>query len=443
MINLFESGAATSRATIRESVIKSESFFSMYDAKQSSTFSFGPNIHMKIMEGYAERREQEFENKYGKSPYEFLDEASIHQDIYDSQKDFLSLMDRENEKFVVKMNNAKTSLKELGEMKNKADRNEAKVKRLLKDIKEWESATQNYLNVMSEVGDSFADAKKISIQNISGQTPKGLALGTNALTSYEKASLALKEVRKKVKEIESDVNAIDDLGIVYKKVSGGKIVRGKEHKSLDVDLLDSMRGYISSAKGIIFEIATANALHDTANEMVKEVLMLGQADGVKIKSSSGKQISQMKTSKTDIAYVDGKTGFQVNLSLKNQPKTSLRATRTGFLTTNLAQFLTMTTESEYQERLLGSYLLINKRDPAMNLFLSALVADMAIGSGGIDKVDFLVFNNGIVSLSDYYRSMSGKIRMDVAISKSDKFSKRALLSGTIGMPNAKISVGAQ
>lgn len=445
MTSLFGTGSISRDLTVKESVIKSESFFSVYDGAQSDSYSFGPQTHIKIMENFANRREKDFIAKFGTTPDDFIEKAFLHQDIYESQKDFLENMKNANEKFVIKTSQAKLSFAEIEKLKKNADKNTQKIKNLLRDISEWERATQEYLDVMASVGDQFANSENIEIENISGQTPKGLIFGKNALTSYETASLILGEVRKKIAEIGADINSIGDTKLVTPVITNGKLTRKTKERSFDAEIASSMTGYISSAKGIVFETAIANGLYNTAKKMEREISMLGEAKGIDLMDSTGKKvISSIKTSKTDVSYSHPKTGFKVNISAKNQKKSNdSRERGTKFLATNLATFLAMTTNSERQERLLGGYILTSKKDTAVELFLATLVADMAIGSGGIDKVDFLAFNNRLMSLSDYYRKITGKVYYTTpGISKDNKKLRREFFSGEAPIPTNGFTIYA-
>lgn len=450
--NLYELGYM-SDSIITESEIAAQSYYSIYDAQQSSVFSFGGDIHKRIMESYAERREKDFISKFGKTPQQYLEESMIQQDIFESQKDFLRDLENMDVKFKKVSGQAKRSLDDLKKIKADADANSAQLETIIKDIKNWEKTTQEYLDLMATVGDSFANTQQIKTANISGQTPKGLAMSANALTSFEKASLLLEKTRENIEKIGTDVKKLKTAKLTTPVIRGGNIVKNKktnrirnDRKSLNSVIQNSMGGYISSIKGIIFEITVANALNDTANDLIEEVFMLGQADGITVKDSKGKQITSMKTSKTDVAYKD-KKGFQVNLSLKNQKHDSGEPVKTSFLSTSLLQYLRMVGTSEESQKLLiagfNSNPNFNTKTSAINIFLASLVADMAIGSGGVDKIDFIVFNNGIMSLGDYYRNLTGKVSISVKIKNKDNINSILGANGSVSDVSGSLSVSVR
>lgn len=450
--NLYELGYM-SDSIITESEIAAQSYYSIYDAQQSSVFSFGGDIHKRIMESYAERREKDFISKFGKTPQQYLEDSMIQQDIFESQKDFLRDLENMDVKFKKVSSQAKRSLDDLKKIKADADVNSAQLKTIINDIKNWEKATQEYLDLMATVGDTFADTQRITTSNISGQTPKGLAMSGNALTSFEKASLLLEKTRENMEKIGADVKKLKRASLTTPVIRGGNTVKNKktnrirnDRKSLNSVIQNSMGGYISSVKGIIFEIAVANALNDTANDLIEEVFMLGQADGITVKDSQGKQITSMKTSKTDVAYKD-KKGFQVNLSLKNQKHDSGEPVKTSFLSTSLIQYLRMVGTSEESQKLLvagfNSNSNFNAKTSAINIFLASLVADMAIGSGGVDKIDFIVFNNGIMSLGDYYRNLTGKVSISVKIKNKDNINSILGANGSVSDVSGSLSVSVR
>lgn len=451
-VNLYELGYM-SDSVITEAEIAAQSYYSIYDAKQSSVFSFGGDIHKRIMESYAERREKDFALKFGKTPQEYLEESMVQQDIFESQKDFLRNLENMDVKFKKATSQARMSLDDLKKIKADADANSAQLETIINDIKNWEKTTQEYLDLMATVGDTFADTQQITTANISGQTPKGLAMSANALTSFEKASLLLEKTRENIEKIGMDVKKLKKAKLTTPVIRGGNLVKNKktnrirnDRKSLNTVVQNSMGGYISSIKDIIFEITVANALNDTANDLIEEVFMLGQADGITVKDRQGRQITSMKTSKTDVAYKD-KKGFQVNLSLKNQKHNSGKPIKTSFLSTSLLQYLRMVGTTEESQKLLvagfNSNSNFNAKTSGINIFLASLVADMAIGSGGADKIDFIVFNNGIMSLGDYYRNLTGKVSISVKIKNKDNINSILGAKGNIADVSGSLDVSVR
>lgn len=439
-VNLYKMGYMAD-STITESEIAAQSYYSIYDSQQSSVFSFGGDVHKRIMESYADRREKDFISKFGKTPQQYLEDSMLQQDIFESQKDFLRDLANMDVQFKKASSQARRSLNDLKSIKADADANSAQLGTIINDIKNWEKTTQDYLDLMATVGDTFANTQQIKTSNISGQTPKGLAMSTNALTSFEKASLLLEKTRENMEKIGMDVKKLKKAKLTTPVIKGGSMVKNRktnrivnDRKSLNSVIQNSMGGYISSIKGIIFEITVANALNDTANDLIKEVFMLGQADGITIKDNRGKQITSMSTSKTDVAYKDNQ-GFQVNLSLKNQKHDSGEPVHTSFLSTSIVQYLRMVGTSEESQKLLiagfNSNSNFNAKTSGINIFLASLVADMAIGSGGVDKIDFIVFNNGIMSLGDYYRNLTGKVNIFAKIKNKDKINSILGANGSI------------
>lgn len=453
MINLYQKKLVKD-GKVSEDLIRGESFFSIYNAKQSTRYTYSPGIEKKIMENYAVRKEQDFKSRVGISANDYLEKSSLHQEIFDSQKKFLDEMEQQDLKFKKATATVTGSLKDFIELQENTKLNKTQMAKLLADIKRWEKTTQRYLNTMSKVGNSFANQHNLKVKNISGQTPRGLAVDKKAVTSYEKASLLLGEMRKNMDVLEADVNKVKDLKIVTPVVKGGrlgynfdketKIKSYSDEKEAAKLMMEGMGGYISSTKGIVFEVAVANALVETGNKMIGEVLSLGSAKGITIRDSNGRRIGEdMRTSKTDVAYKDS-GGFQINLSLKNQPITDTKKVSTSYLVTSLARYLSLVSESEYQSSVLAGILLtsdtIKSKNSMENIFLSALIADMAIGSGGVDAVDFLVFNNGIISLGDYYREVTGGLGLTAKL--SEKQTIGSLLAGRYGSPDGKLSVRA-
>lgn len=421
--NLYQLGyLSNTKKKITGEDIKNQSFFSVYDAQQSEKFSFGAGQHLRIMASYATKRDNDFKNKFGMTQDEYAAKANFQQMIFEEEKDFLKEMSEANTKFRKKSGQMRKTLADLAELKNSADQNQATLNQITKNLDSWRQVTQEYLDVMANVGDVFADSKGWTTSNISGQTPKGYYTSPSALTSYEKASLLLDKMDERMKAIGGDVQKLKKMNLTTPVVRKGKIVKNKktkrtlnDTKSLNQRIRNSMTGYISSAKGIAFEIAVANALYKATGDIVDGVEMLGSASGVTFKDSKGGKIGNISTSKTDVAYKE-KQGFMVNLSLKNQKKGSAKPIETKFLSSSLSRYLQLVTTNNVEAQLLVGGFATNREEfnninSELNLFLAALVADMAIGSGGADKIDFIVFNNGIMGLGDYYREVSDSISL--------------------------------
>lgn len=424
-VNLYELGYMKKDKKISPEDIRDQSFFTIYDAKQSEQYSFGGNTHEQIMESYAIRRERDFQMKFRMTPSEYIEKAQLNQILFESQKDFLREMDQANESYKKVARRVGSSLKELENLKASALENEKKIEGIYRDIKAWEKVTQQYLDTIATVGDTFAESEGLNSANLSGQTPKGLATDPGAAAAYDKAYLLLEQLAKRTEAIGADASKLKKLNLVVPKTTNQGFVRNKKTNrkvNTKVPLADSlskMQGFLSLTKGIAFEVAIANALYDTSSDIVKEVLMLGSAEGVTVKDNKGGAIAKMSTSKTDNAYVD-QQGFQVNLSLKNQKKDNLKPVTTKFLSTSILRYVALVGTTELSQKLLIGLLgggETRKKGTEINLFLASLVADMAIGSGAEDKVDFIVFNNGIISLGEYYRLVTNNIFIESKLSE--------------------------
>lgn len=409
------------RRNISISTVRDLSYYSVFNATKQEAFSFGSteNNISRIYQNYAEKEISRFRGKFGTSPEEFLNKTQLAQTIYETQNDFLEQMESADisfKKVSKEARNATTVLKDIQENKANAEQS---LQRSLKAVEAWQKTTQEYLDLMAKVDPAYAKNHQGDFEVTKAKTPSGnpigsLRLDSKAFTSYESASLLLDELEKRISAVGTEVDKIKDLKLVTHKVSKGSFVKtpsgAKKQQTIDFKTaMTKMNGYIASIKGTIFELSVASALESTLNELFTEVKMMGNEKGVKVKESG----INFQTSKTDVkAKIEG---FEVNLSIKNQSHSKLGAFGTKAMVTTMYNMIRLTAQSDIEALQLASVFYTNpemrKTTSKLNHFLAALVADMAIGSGGNDRIDFMVYNDQIVPMATFLADLDGKVKM--------------------------------
>lgn len=416
---------AKTNSKVSIETVQDLTYYSVFNGTKSNPFSFGDtgsNVK-KIYQGYAEKETSRFLGKFGKTPEEFLKETKIAQLIYDGQRDFLESMEKADVEFKKATISTKPmSGKELKELIKNKESAEKELEKAFATLKKWEQATQKYLDVMSTVDATYAKGHRSGYEvkhskSPSGQPIESLRLDSKAFTSYESARIMVSEMEKIMTQMGQNIHQIPDLKLVRYKVSKGEFAKtpkgNKMQETLKIeDLSRKMEGFINSIKGTIFEIAAASALEQAVGQIFSEIQMMGNEKGVSVKDSG----VQFKTSKTDVKATT-MSGLNVNLSMKNQAYREMGGRGTSAMASTLYNMIRITAQTDIETMQLASVFYTNpemrKTNSSLNRFLAALVADMAVGSGSGDRIDFMVYKDTIVPMSTYLANLDKKISMTI------------------------------
>lgn len=417
--------------------VKDISYYSVFNATQQYPYQYNTtqgNVN-QIYKNYVDAETKRFMAKSGVDPYTFLKEAKLAQSIYEDQKDFLRSLESMDIEYKKAASQARSATKFLEDVKKDKNLNEQGLRDAFKSLENWQRATQKYLDIMAQVDDTYALGHEKDFEVSKDKSPSGspvgsLRLDSKAFTSYEKARLVERELAQTLRALEGNVAKLPQTKLTTNKISGGDFVRtskgNKRQETSDLSTsLNKMRGYISSIKGTVFELAVASALEKQVNEVYDAVAMLGNTKGVTVKGSN----MQFKTAKTDVGVsVKGK---DINLSLKNQKHSAPGRFGTKVLTSTTYKLIRLTAQSDIDALRMAGVFYTNpelRLKSKLNQFLAALVADFAISSGGSDRIDFLVYKDEIVPVATYYANLSDKI--DLAIDKGDKSRIFEILRGS-------------
>lgn len=416
MQNLYKMGLLRD-GKINEEDIRGESFSTIYDGKAVSTATYGRDSHTKIMKNFANQKRKDFKKKYGLSEAEYIEKMELNQRIYESQIDFLHSLAKIDGEFKMKSTSTRSSIKKVSKAKKRTDEERNSVDSAVKNLKEWSSLVQEYMNVMSSIKDTFVDKHGMESPKLEG-VPRSLLVDPAAVSAYKQLDLLIEDIEKKLEKIAKDGSKFKRTNFIHPQVSKGKFVtnsRGRKvNKKIRIDkLMSNAMGSISLIKGAIFEAAIANALYDEASDIVKEVYSMGAEKGAVVEKGDNTMI-EMKRSKTDVAFKD-KNSLVINISAKNQPSSKEGGVVTSLLATNLARYIALVHLNDLSSQKLIGLIETNRKEinksGELNLFFSAIIADLAIGSGDVDRIDFIAFNDEIIGLSDYYELIIDKMNI--------------------------------
>lgn len=429
--------------------IKDISYYSVFNGKQNQPYSYnttGDNVS-RIYKNYVQAETSRFMAKTGKSPEQFLKEARLAQAIYEEQKDYLRDLEILDIQYKKTAGEARKAVNFIEETKRDTIRNQQALNDALASLERWQNTTQKYLDLMAEVDGTYALGHEKEFEVKGNKSPSGspvgsLRLDSKAFTSYEKARLMERELAKALANLKGNVDKLPQTKLTTHQVSQGgfkKTSKGnKRQETIDLSTsISKMRGYISTIKGTIFEVAVASALEKQVSEIYDAVAMLGNTKGVKVIGSG----QQFKTAKTDIGVkIKNK---DINLSLKNQKHSDLGRFGTSALTSTTYKIIRITAQSDIDTLKMAGVFYTNpelRLNSKLNQFLAALVADFAISSGGSDRIDFMVYNDEIIPVGTYYANLSDRIHL--AMGKDNKSRIFEILRGAadVSALNEKVQV---
>lgn len=374
----------------------------------------------RIYQNYIARYESDFQGRSGMSPKEYIKESGIQKAALENHQSFIDDMVSKKEVFSVEQKKLKEYVSRI------LDGTETTVdfnNKYEEQIRKWSIATQNYLDTLSKVDSLYYDYHQdeqeintISMDSVSEMFKLEKGQYTTLKTAKSQMALAQQEVEK--------LNALGSEA--YQKQSGIVKTTSKSGKNSYrggvFHNLGALNGSMSSITGFALESQVASGLQKIVGESLSNVSMLGAAEGVTVKLSNGRDLN-IKTSKTDVAVTDI-NGLKINLSIKNQQYSKTKKRTTKLNQSNLDNIIKLVANSREDGDELGGHIMWNINDTKtknkFRVFLATLTADYAVAMGGQDRVDFMVYNNTIVPLGEYYELLSKKLRLNFTTSKTQK-----------------------
>lgn len=456
-------------------VISRIPFYSHFNGKVQQ-FTLGSSHEQavqSIYQRYIEETEKEMEAKYSAfgGPEGFIEQISLHKYAIESSEQLLANLGEKSDDFSEVSKDFNGTVKELQGRKRQKDILEEDVIELAKKLKLLLASARAYMNEVGKINNAFYDKKGIMNDNIGDTGPK-MSDDVRGLRSVQGAYTSLVNAENKIKEFEMLANDVDALSKAVKKNKSIEFVKFKSGgvgEGLVKDNLKSARsvpfsgiaksisGSISAIKGGILEIEATNALYSAIGDIYKEVDLIGDLEGVDISYMGGEQgdaFHRMNTSRTDVSVATRVNNMDIdlNLSMKNQSsgvgaEKTTKIENTSLLTTSLytmSKYVSPNAESSIA--LASNIALGNEYDPigtdkVLTTFLVALTADFALASTGTDRIDFYVYNDGVVPRSKYIKTLMNNLNATVFVNNKAKENYISALNGEISLSSVA-SVGS-
>lgn len=243
---------------------------------------------------------------------------------------------------------------------------------------------------------------------------KGFKLDKTGATAITNLKLKIDAAEKAVDSLErikgdfgkkGVAGLIRDNAISAKKYSYSK---GKEQRTAVKlnNIHRSVQGHLTAYYGSAFEILSAMAIAEAADEIISGVDVAGSDTGGTLKHADGSRWD-IRTSKTDVRAYAEKLGVSINLSNKAQSKQTTDYTKA--FDGSVYQMLKIFAESESISTIRTAFGATEARSSSSQFsqYLASSLTDFAVGGlDGRDRIDFMVYQDGIISLSEYLGGLS-------------------------------------
>lgn len=374
----------------------------------------------RIYQNYIARYESDFQGRSGMSPKEYIKESGIQKAALENHQSFIDDMVSKKDVFSVEQKKLKGYVSRiLDGTETTADFND----KYEEQIRKWSIATQNYLDTLSKIDslyyDYHQDEQEINTISIDG---------VSEMFKLEKGQYkTLKTAKSQMALVQQEIAKLNALGSeAYQKQSGIVKTTSKSGKNSyrggAFHNLGALNGSFSSIKGFTLESQVASGLQKIVGESLSSVSMLGATEGVTVKLSNGRTLD-VKTSKTDVSVTDT-NGLKINLSIKNNRYLGAKREIVKVNQSNLDNIIRLVANSREDGEELAGHIMWNIKNTRtknkFRVFLATLTADYAVAMGGQDRVDFMVYNNAIIPLGEYYELLSKKLKLNLTTSKTEK-----------------------
>lgn len=412
--------------------IRDLKFYSVYNLQPLQSYSLrdfnsGDTKH-RIYQNYINAYEADFTSRAGMNAEEFSKKAGLHSKLVTENTDFIK-------NFKIAQNNFSINNTELNKYVNDllsgdSDRLQklaGKEKEIIKVLENWANSVQEYLDVLSRVDDLYyfrnMDQAQIngSISMASGRNiSQAFRLERSAMTAMQNADALIVGLKQSIDKVNQEGLSVKQLSNMVITTPSYEGVRGQAPSTTKtLGNLKTMVGSLSNLMGFAFEAQLASGLERQVNEALSDIALLGGAEGVSVTLSDGRPF-KVKQSKTDLrATVEG---VDLGFSLKNLSKNG-KTKRVSLNTSNTNQLIALISNNQdFRSQLAGTLMWrsnsIKRTSDQLTMFLASLSADYAIAMGGNDRIDYMVFNDKVISLGEYYSIMEKRLSLKIHPSAS-------------------------
>jgi len=245
-------------------------------------------------------------------------------------------------------------------------------------------------------------------------------LERSAMTAMQNADALIVGLKQSIDKVNQEGLSVKQLANMVITTPSYEGVRGQSPSTTKtLGNLKTMVGSLSNLMGFAFEAQLASGLERQVNEALSDIALLGGAEGVSVTLSDGRPF-KVKQSKTDLrATVEG---VDLGFSLKNLSKNG-KTKRVSLNTSNTNQLIALISNNQdFRSQLAGTLMWrsdsVKRTSDQLTMFLASLSADYAIAMGGNDRIDYMVFNDKVISLGEYYSIMEKRLSLKIHPSAS-------------------------
>lgn len=422
-------------------------FYGTFNGK-SQAFNPKVNNHNQIMEIFSTKAKQQAISKFGTTGEEVLKATGLSSELkllaQDSKSKFVPEMMRDNDiaNLMTRKAASEAARKPVNSMMqeimqlSEADEQAAiaKLGDVNKTLKRYGNSLQDLIDMGSEIDASVGE---MVVNHQESRLGDAIRLDQKSYTSALNVLEQIDFLERITSQIDRDSTKLPNFGLTGNKVShkdkkvtkegneielmkwsgAGGTYRQKAAKEKTIEkLVTNLQGSMTNYLGGIYEIAVASTLKSSFQEIFSDVQMTG-AD-TKVPGGTSVDLSTTPlgrslmtgTSKTDIratlARIEDKVNVEMNLSVKNQKFNPGKKGDTKALETGLNFLINAIITQESHDSTMRTAFTnpaLFGRASSMNAFLGALMADVAIAGTPGDRIDFMVYQNAIIPLSDYYK----------------------------------------
>lgn len=420
-------------------------FYSVFNMKRDKRYSFGSfneGARTQIFENYIDLYEKEMSRKTGNpsknAGRDYIEASGLLSIFTEDVVEQLRAMTKARDQFTINTSNLNAIGKKIWSGKREDVLSDKEIDEVLKEYKILEKSLQAYLNSFSEIPNHFGKgkpgevvAKAVSGTSVVGTPSKVFQLDKKASTSLENTIRTLEELSRTIdkmeaKKVSGKIVTRQDTNIVRpaKKLKSTGVVSKEVQYSAD-KVLSKINGALVNVAGFALEGAIANGLQksiDQNKNTFKEVFLSGAAGAGSIEVEGLSENFTYGERKVDVGFKD-EHGVTIGLSAKNQ-REGQAGKKVSLNSSSLEKILLLVSGSQADSASFQKAYMYNSRrrnsvqPPLMRMFLAALTADYAVAMGGSDRVDFVVFQDSIVPLNEYYKHLEKTFKLSLSSEKS-------------------------
>jgi len=379
-------------------------------------FSSSPDASKeRIYSNYVQLYEKDFMNKAGKKPEDFMKDVQLYNRSVGSITEFLKSFNSIKKEFSQNTTAINRFVSQAIKGDNTVLENLNRQKpEVLQAISNWEKSTEAYLNLLANLSDGQylremggdPTGKLPAIGSL--QPSEAFKLNMSSLAALDTADRTFAQLKQATDKLKNSSDIASDLG----KVAVSRATsRGIKDGNL-TQTISSITGAISNVFGFAFENELANGLASQIGQGIQDVSILGASKNVEL-TMNGAPIS-VSQGKTDVrATVEG---VSIGLSLKNVGRNkSGGGSSVSLNSSSLTPILQLVANNMETRSQIAATIVANtaRKKSYLPMFLAALTADYAVAMGGQDRVDFMVFNNKIYPLGQYYEILKKRLTLDI------------------------------